>query len=152
MEKKIVLTSIVLLSLNGCINDAGRSGQPLITDFTLGTATDDESEEEQEVQEAKITRPNSAVFVKRNYCACLQNRTHIINNCESFCSDKNDARPTLYGEVEVENAIFQKAGLRNLRGWCTEAIGEFTAPRCQLRLTDGEDVHFLNMETFAEQQ
>ena len=149
MEKKTILIAIVFFLLSGCINEAGRSGKPLITDFTLGTATDEIAEEE-EAQEEEITRPDGAVFVKRNYCACLNREPHIINNCESFCSDKSDLQAILYGEAEVADAISKNDDLKNLRGWCTAEIGNLTSPRCRLRLTDGEDIHLLNMVTFEE--
>ena len=84
-----------------------------------------------------IQRPTNEIFIKNDFCACHNNKPFISNNCEIFCSDKNDSNPTLYASVNLGPKVSENEKLGNLFNWCKVEIddGNFS-PSCVLVLKE----------------
>ena len=99
----------------------------------------------------QVVRPTGEVFVKRDFCSCLQGKADIINNCENFCASKPTLNsPTLFGSVDVGPTIQINSELGNLHNWCTvELTGTVQpAPNCVLEVFDGLGTQLLDITTF----
>ena len=94
-----------------------------------------------------ILRPDGEVYVKSDYCACKGGKHDIVNNCESFCSGKNDAKSTLYGSVTLGPNVELNNELGSLENWCNNEItgSDFSSPGCFLEVYDGSSKTFLTM-------
>lgn len=91
----------------------------------------------------EVKRPGApgtteAVFLKSDFCSCLNSKSDILNDCDSFCSNKAVTEPMLYLNTTVGPDIALNDQLQNLNGWCTKEIADGkTAPRCKLMYDDG---------------
>lgn len=95
----------------------------------------------------EIRRPDEQIFVKRDYCSCLNRKPDILNNCDSFCANRNTTSPTLFGSVEVGVEILLNEDLGNLFNWCTREIDDgLTSPSCLLEVFDGGTTQRLSIE------
>ena len=82
-----------------------------------------------------ILRPDKSIFVKRDYCICLNGKPDSLNNCSHFCSKKKDSSATLYGSVELGDKVVNNPRLGNLKNWCEVELSEdYTSPGCVLEL------------------
>lgn len=100
----------------------------------------------------QVVRPTGEIFIKRDFCSCLQGKADIINNCESFCASKTTLNtPTLFGSVDVGPSIQINSELGNLHNWCTvELTGTVQpAPNCVLEVFDGLATQRLDITTFS---
>ena len=96
--------------------------------------------------ENAITRPTNQVWIKNNFCGCLNGKAFIMNNCEGFCAAKNDHAPTLYASVDLGTDILLNDKLGNLHNWCKKEIDDgHVAPDCVLELFDGENTWSVQM-------
>lgn len=84
-----------------------------------------------------IVRPDDAIFIKKDFCSCVNGKRDIVNNCDTFCAGKSDASATLYGTVTVGPDVELNQQLGNLSNWCTIEINEETGPSCVLEVFDG---------------
>ncbi|MEK6625642.1 MAG: hypothetical protein AABY86_11775 [Bdellovibrionota bacterium] len=96
----------------------------------------------------EIKRPDKAVFVKNDYCACQNTTPLILNNCLGFCSSKNTSgEKLLYVNVTLDPAIELNANLGSLKNWCTKEIGDGTVrPSCKLELRDSSGTMFVEIK------
>ncbi len=91
----------------------------------------------------EIKRPGAPgtdeqVFIKPDFCSCLNKKSDILNDCDAFCSTKNTSVATLYMNFTVGADIALNSELQNLNGWCTKEIDDGnTAPGCDLVFSDG---------------
>jgi hypothetical protein len=126
---------------NGEIDDATVSFLNNIIDSAQGVCIKD-----------KVVRPTGQVYIKRDFCSCLQGKADIINNCESFCASKSTLNsPTLFGSVDLGPDIQINAELGNLHNWCTvELVGTVQpAPNCIIEVFDGLSTATIDITTFA---
>ena len=89
-----------------------------------------------------ILRPNNSIFVKRDYCICLNGKPDSLNNCSNFCSKKKDSSSTLYGSVEPGEKVVNNPRLGNLKNWCSiELSADYPSPGCVLEIIgDSESI------------
>ncbi|MBY0413508.1 MAG: hypothetical protein K2Q18_05055, partial [Bdellovibrionales bacterium] len=80
------------------------------------------------------TRPTN-LEVKSDFCACIDGKSDIINNCDSFCETKPvTSRPILYANIVN---IIGNPLIKNVHDWCTRQIaGDQTGPGCSLQAID----------------
>lgn len=100
----------------------------------------------------QILRPSGEIYVKRDFCSCLQGKADIINNCESFCASKSTlTTPTLFGSVDVGAPIELNTELQNLHGWCNNELtdSEQATPTCSLEAWDGLSTTTIDFTTFS---
>jgi hypothetical protein len=99
----------------------------------------------------EVLRPTGEIFIKRDFCSCINGRPDIINNCDSFCASKTDSTPVLFGSVTLGPAIELNNELQDLNGWCKNEItgSNQTAPACVLEVWDGSAIQSLNITTNA---
>ena len=90
-----------------------------------------------------VLRPNNSIFIKRDYCICLEGKPDSLNNCSSFCSQKKDSSSTLYGSVELGEKVVANPRLGNLKNWCTvELSADYPSPGCVLEIVgDSESLN-----------
>jgi hypothetical protein len=86
------------------------------------------------------SRPDKAIFVKRNFCSCFQGKSDILNNCDAVCAGTNTAAPTLTGSVTLGPEVELNPDLGNLFNFCfKEILGDpLTSPSCVLQAFDGQ--------------
>lgn len=193
---------MTLLGLSACNNQAGRSGKPLITDFsiiadeetssdctgfisqdlsqcvnectdeeriatteeieaiikslksTAGLSAEDEASLRELVTNSKgvciedIKRPDKAVFIKSDYCACQNTTPLILNNCVNFCSGKStNNEEILFTNVTLDPSIELNEKLGTLNKWCTAEIGDGgVRPSCKLELRDASGTRTLEVK------
>lgn len=89
-------------------------------------------------------RPEHSVFVKPDYCSCLNGKRDILNQCDSFCKSTYYDSPTLYGSVILGEKIVTDKALGSLYGWCTADISG-TSPKCVLELTNGLSKEYIDI-------
>lgn len=94
----------------------------------------------------EIIRPSDQVYVKKDFCACINGKPDILNNCEGFCSTNAATVSTLSGNVSLGPDISLNENLGNLYNWCNKELdnGE-TAPSCTLEVYDGSNTDFLKI-------
>src|SRR5690606_28797115 len=101
-----------------------------------------------------IKRPTEQVFVKNDYCSCINGVSDILNNCGAFCATKPNTnnQPVLFGSVTLGPDILLNSDLGNLENWCNNIITGSTdaAPRCALRVFDGTNTQDLDISIPAE--
>jgi len=100
----------------------------------------------------QVVRPDGEVFIKRDFCSCLQGKADIINNCEGFCAGKASiTTPTLFGSVDVGPTIQINSLLGNLHNWCTIELPDTNqpAPNCVIEAFDGLTTNTLDITTFS---
>ncbi len=95
--------------------------------------------------EVKIERPTGEVYINRDFCACLNGKPDILNNCESYCSEvTSSATSTLYGSVSLGPNIELNELLGNLYNWCYQELGNGEySPACNLEIYDGQSYTYL---------
>lgn len=84
----------------------------------------------------KVRRPDNNIFVRRDFCACLEGRPDIINDCESFCSSRTQSESRLFATVDVGPDVALNNELQNLHGWCNNEItgSDEVSPSCVIDL------------------
>lgn len=86
------------------------------------------------------TRPTNDITIQPNFCSCLNGKSDITNNCDSFCAKKpNTDQPILYAATTMGAEILVNPNLGNLYNWCTVQLSnDDTTPQCHLNATDGD--------------
>lgn len=86
------------------------------------------------------TRPTNAITIQSNFCSCINGKSDIINNCDSFCATKPKTdQPILYAVTKMGAEILVNPNLGNLYNWCTVQLSnDTTTPQCHLNATDGD--------------
>lgn len=89
-------------------------------------------------EQIQISRPSDQIFVKPDYCSCINGRPDILNNCDNFCSGQTTEVATLFGSVTLGPDVFFNESLGNLANWCNAVIDDgFTGANCMLEAFDG---------------
>lgn len=85
-----------------------------------------------------LIRPENSIFVKRDYCACLNGKPDINNQCTSFCKTTTEG-PTLYGSVILGEKVILNETLGSLERWCNAEIPGVpgVSPKCVLEVKNG---------------
>ncbi len=88
---------------------------------------------------AIVTRPTNDITIKPDFCSCINGKSDIINDCDSFCSTKPiSASPVLYLNTIIGPETSLNTKLGNLYNWCTVQLhGDVTPPQCFLTAFDG---------------
>lgn len=136
------------LCLLGCMDEqSGRGGRPYVDDFSVivETPTPEPTPTTPPIEK----RPDGQIYVKSDFCACLNSKPDIINNCDAFCAPKNDTNATLYGNVTLGEEIVLNDKLNNLHDWCTVSFEDSAGPSCFLEVWDGSGTSQLNVTTSA---
>ncbi|QDK41582.1 hypothetical protein DOM21_08975 [Bacteriovorax stolpii] len=99
----------------------------------------------------KDERPTNAIDIKSDFCSCINGKSDIINNCDSFCAAKTPTdQPILYVNTIMGTDIALNTKIGNLHNWCTVQLTEDqTTPGCSLIATDGTNTVSLQMTTSA---
>lgn len=91
-------------------------------------------------------RPSNQIYIKADFCACINGLPDIINNCEAFCKTKTDKVPTLYGTVTAGPDVANNPALKDLYGWCNNELDDgLTNPGCKLEVTDNSITSEIDM-------
>jgi hypothetical protein len=94
------------------------------------------------------TRPTKQIFINRNFCVCLKDKSDALGNCNSFCAtkstDKNDS--ILYGSVTLSAELSNNEKFNNLDKWCKTPVNNVEGS-CRLQLTNESGSFPLNFTT-----
>lgn len=97
-----------------------------------------------------INRPTEEVFVKSDYCSCINSKPDSLNNCDSFCSGQSTQTATLFGSVTLGPNILLNESLGNLANWCSRDIEDGrTGTNCKLEAFDGLSTNRLDVNVPA---
>jgi hypothetical protein len=85
------------------------------------------------------TRPTNAITINTDYCSCINGKSDILNNCDTFCAAKTATdQPILYVNTTLATEITSNTKLGNLYNWCSVQLSsDDTTPQCVLNATDG---------------
>ena len=90
------------------------------------------------IEGSGVLRPDNAISIKDNFCACYNNSPIMVSGCSSYCGQlsikgDNKDRETLYGRVLLLPEIELHPDLGHLYGWCHNEINgsDYTAPGCK---------------------
>ncbi len=99
------------------------------------------------VEGPELKRPENSVFIKPDYCSCLNGKPDINNQCTTFCKSTTGG-PTLYGSVILGEKVLLNEVLGSLERWCNAEIPGIpgVAPKCVLEVDDGKTKEFLNID------
>lgn len=91
------------------------------------------------------TRPTKAITIKSDFCSCLNGKSDIISDCDSFCASKVVTdQPTLYVNTIIGADIALNTKLGNLYNWCTVQLSnDDQKPQCYVNATDGTNTYNL---------
>jgi len=145
----LIIITTNLLVLTGCIGQGSqRAGREFVNAFVpevpTPEATPTEEPDEEPVDPLRPTG-NSAIQVNSNHCACLNNESVDIGDCDAFCTDRSDPVETLYGSVTPGLSVALEPlfgpnfeGTGTLHGWCNNILPETTSanPSCVLDFED----------------
>lgn len=93
-----------------------------------------------------ISRPENAIFVKKDFCACKEGNRSIVNNCDQFCATKTQTETRLFGSVTLGPEVELNTQLGNLSNWCNIEINEVTGPSCVLEVFDGSNTSQITID------
>lgn len=84
-------------------------------------------------------RPTNAIDIKSNFCSCINGKSDIINDCESFCAGKPVTdQPILYVDTILGPEIALNDKINNLHKWCTVQLStDDISPQCSVVADDG---------------
>ncbi len=86
-----------------------------------------------------IVRASDDISIKPDFCACLNGKSDLINNCDSFCAQKTATnQPMLYVNTipGIQTGANPKQG--NLYNWCSVKLtNDADQPQCFLEYNDG---------------
>jgi len=90
-------------------------------------------------------RPTNQIFIKRDFCVCLKNKTDSLGNCASFCATKptTNADSILYASVTLGADLQLNEKFNNLFKWCKAPVNNVEGT-CKLQLTNEDGVTFMN--------
>lgn len=117
---------LALMLVSAC-QEQGPRLRPLISPSAV-------AEPEPEPEPEEITRPNGAVFIKNDFCACNNGKSAIFSGstCTNFCANKQTSgNDILYLNFTVSDAIISQ-GFQSTAGWCSLQINESDNVRCVL--------------------
>ncbi len=91
------------------------------------------------------TRPTNAIDINSDFCSCINGKSDIINNCDTFCANKTPSdQPILYVNTTVGPDIALNTKLGNLYNWCSvQLANDETNPKCYVSATDGTNTFSL---------
>lgn len=95
------------------------------------------------------TRPTNAISINSDFCSCLNGKSDIINNCDTFCANKASSdQPILYVNTIIGPEIALNSKLGNLHNWCSVQLeSDDTIPKCYVSATDGTNTYSLPANT-----
>ncbi len=84
-------------------------------------------------------RPTNAIDIKSDFCACINGKSDIINDCSAFCATVPvTSIPTLYLNTIIGPEIALNTKMGNLYNWCNVQLeSDPFKPQCFLSVTDG---------------
>lgn len=86
-----------------------------------------------------IVRASDDISINTGFCACLNGKSDLINNCDAFCAQKtSSAQPMLYVTTipGLQTGANPKQG--NLYNWCNVPLtNDESSPQCYLEYNDG---------------
>jgi len=143
--KRLLLFTFLLSVLASCLDSVPRD-RPTFAP-TQSASTIDPDADEVEVEEVILpSRPDGIVFMQPGHCGCLAGEPVTLGTCQSFCSSKSAQNPTLFVDIEIDEAN-SDFGINTLNKWCTQEItyedpetGEVqvveASPSCRIEIKD----------------
>ncbi len=97
----------------------------------------------------KDSRPTDDISIKGDFCACINGKSDLISNCDTFCATKTSStEPMLYVTTIPGTTVALNSKIGNLHNWCTVQLTEDqTTPSCRLIAYDGTNTVSLPITT-----
>jgi len=124
MKIKKIFTFVLLLTLlatvTACMDDAPRD-RPTFNNSSVSNTTDGTDTTDTDTFDG--SRPDGAVFLQAGFCGCKAGEAITLGNCDNFCASKSsEQNAILYINTIVNNEISLNEDLKDLYGWCNNAI------------------------------
>ncbi|MBT4793066.1 MAG: hypothetical protein HON90_15945 [Halobacteriovoraceae bacterium] len=139
-KRNLFYILIILFSINltGCEEDIPRNRPYFDTTFDATTS----EPETPEVIEEKSTRPEGAIIIKPDHCACVAGKEVSVGICKAFCEENSDSTNTnkvLYFNIELTTVVTE-GNLEDLQNYCSTQEGETDIASCSLEFKNQEGV------------
>ncbi len=94
-----------------------------------------------------VARPTNQILINTDFCACLNGKPDIINNCDAYCAKQTStSQSTLYVNTTMGSEVANHPKLGNLYNWCkVELNASDGAPGCMLELYSSAGTQNLNV-------
>lgn len=91
------------------------------------------------------TRPTNAIFIKNDFCSCINGKADILSDCDVTCANKPVSdQPILYVNTTVGPDIALNTKIGNLFNWCSVQLSsDPETPQCIVTATDGNTTETL---------
>lgn len=91
------------------------------------------------IADSSALRPTGEVYVSSDFCSCLNGKSDIINDCDSYCASvTTTTAPMLKVNTTLGSAIAGNTKLGSLYNWCSAQLdGDTSTPQCTLTAWDG---------------
>lgn len=111
-----ILLILISTLLSSC-NVRPPRDRPTISNVQNATIAEEEVEEKTEPPK----RPDGAIVINSDICACKNRKAISVGNCAATCSTKTAEAPSLHFTV-TPTAEVELSDLQDLFGWCTQEI------------------------------
>lgn len=89
---------------------------------------------------ASTIRPTNVIEINSDFCSCLNGKSDIINNCDTFCAGKPVTdQPILYVNTTLGLEVANNTNFKTLNGWCTAQLNNNTSGQCVVMATDSNN-------------
>jgi hypothetical protein len=91
------------------------------------------------LSDSSALRPTGEVYITSDFCSCLNGKSDIINDCDTYCASlSTTTAPILHVNSTLGSAISGNTKLGSLYNWCnTQLDGDTSTPQCTLSAWDG---------------
>lgn len=150
MKSSLLTILLSITFLVSCLSNVPRD-RPTFAPTQAASSTGTTTEPEPEPFDPP-SRPSNVVFMQSGHCGCLNGEPITLGSCRSFCSGRTAQTPTLFVDIEIDEAVSIVEGtgginLNTLNKWCTteisyqdEETGDIitteASPSCRLEVKD----------------
>ena len=122
---KLFLGVFILTFFVSCIEDNIPRNRPDLDIGELGTDVDpDEIDVIEEIEDNSTKRPDQAIIINSDHCACADGKSIGIGNCASTCQSKSTAQTKQFFFNVKFSAQFFQDGFEDVHGFCSTQENE----------------------------
>lgn len=150
--KILILLPSFFIFFVSCLEDDFPSNRPdLNINEVLGQEeNENDSIDDPNTVEEKLSRPNKAIIIKADHCACSGGKSIGFGNCDNLCNQKSNTEEKFFFFNTEITAQFLEGGFEDIASFCSPKADEAQAVACEIQVKD-ESGAFLNPIEFVPQ-